>query len=66
RKFTVNCEAIIGTENAERLMEVVWEFDEQRDVRELVGLIGGGFSSAARSAGASPAACKRGGKAWQE
>jgi 2-methylcitrate dehydratase PrpD len=66
RKFTVNCEAIIGTENAGRLMEVVWGFDEQRDVRALVGLIGGGFSSAARSAGASPAACKPGGTAWQE
>jgi 2-methylcitrate dehydratase PrpD len=41
RKFTVNCEAIVGKVKCERLMEVVWGFDKQRDVGELFDLTNG-------------------------
>jgi 2-methylcitrate dehydratase PrpD len=41
RKFTVNCEGIVGKVKCGRLMEVVWGFDEQRDVGELFDLTNG-------------------------
>jgi 2-methylcitrate dehydratase PrpD len=35
RKFTVNCEPVVGKAKCERLREVIWSFDRQPDVQEL-------------------------------
>ena len=35
RKFGVNCEAVIGRAKCERLMELVWNFENTPDTREL-------------------------------
>ncbi|MDH5536181.1 MAG: MmgE/PrpD family protein, partial [Betaproteobacteria bacterium] len=35
RKFMVNCEAVVGKEKCEPLVEVVWNFDKLADAREL-------------------------------
>jgi 2-methylcitrate dehydratase PrpD len=34
-KFTVNCEPVAGGAKCERLMELIWSFDEAGDLREL-------------------------------
>ena len=35
RKFTVNCEPVVGAAKCGRLLEVIWHFDKQADLREL-------------------------------
>jgi 2-methylcitrate dehydratase PrpD len=35
RKFTVNCEPVVGKAKCERLRQVIWSFDQQPDVQEL-------------------------------
>ena len=35
RKFTVNCEAVVGKAKCERLSAVIWEFDRNPDIGEL-------------------------------
>lgn len=35
RKFLVNCEAVAGKARCARLLEMIWGFDEARDLREL-------------------------------
>jgi 2-methylcitrate dehydratase PrpD len=35
RKFLVNCEAVVGKAKCARLLDVIWGFDEARDMREL-------------------------------
>ena len=35
RKFTVNCEPVIGKAKCARLLDVIWRFDEQSNAREL-------------------------------
>ena len=39
RKFTVNCETIVGQPDCERLMDVIWNFDRQADARRLYELL---------------------------
>ena len=36
RKFTVNCEKVVGKAKCERLLEMVWGFDKKPDVAELI------------------------------
>ena len=36
RKFTVNCEKVVGKAKCERLLEMVWGFDKNPDVAELI------------------------------
>lgn len=35
RKFSANCEAVAGREKCERLMGIVWNFEQAPDLREL-------------------------------
>ena len=39
RKFTVNCEPVIGKEKCERLIELAWDFDAQTDPQALFGSV---------------------------
>ena len=40
RKFTVNCEPVIGKDKCGRLRDIIWNFEQQADTRGLFGLIG--------------------------
>jgi 2-methylcitrate dehydratase PrpD len=35
RKFTVNCEPVAGKAKCDRLLNLIWHFDETPDLREL-------------------------------
>jgi 2-methylcitrate dehydratase PrpD len=35
RKFTVNCEPVIGKVKCERLLDVIWQFDKATETRDL-------------------------------
>jgi 2-methylcitrate dehydratase PrpD len=35
RKFTVNCEPVVGSQKCERLLEMIWGFDKAPGLKEL-------------------------------
>jgi 2-methylcitrate dehydratase PrpD len=38
-KFAVNCEPVIGSATCDRLMDVIWNFEQQADTGELLRLV---------------------------
>jgi hypothetical protein len=39
RKFSSNCEPVIGKAKCERLGEIVWNFEQQTDTQELLRVV---------------------------